>query len=158
VTAALGSHVNVQLQSPRRERLTLLTLHNGRGKALLSYMDVETGRLAMHTAGTGASPAAGTGKSSGISTSSASGSGISLNSLFSHVGTLGQALLGAHAGNSGGSASGRDAAVGAPAQAPPQDVLWAQLRVVQWCPVSMTSNHQCMRYQRSVQCLLCLPM
>ena len=108
----------------------------GRGKALLAYLDVEASRLDMHPAAPGGPPAVDMRTGSGASATNVGGSGVSLNSLVSRVGTLGQALLGAQ--GSSGSERGTAAAATQVAAAP-RSVLWGQLRAIHWCPVSITA-------------------
>lgn len=113
-----------------------------RGKALLAYLDVEASRLAMRLAASSSSAAAGVVGSTGVAETSSSGGGggILLNSLFSRVGHLGQALLGADAGSSGSASNcgtrnvGSDAAA-QQAAATAREALWPQLRAINWCPV-----------------------
>jgi hypothetical protein len=109
----------------------------GRGKALLAYLDVEASRLDMHSATPGGPPAVDMQTGSGASPSNVGGSGVSLNSLVSRVGTLGQALLGAQGSSSNERSTAAAAAVQAAAAL--QNVLWVQLRAVHWCPVRITA-------------------
>jgi hypothetical protein len=111
-------------------------MYFGRGKALLAYLNVEASRLAVPSAATGGSSAADIRADSGASAPNLGGSSVSLNSLVSHVGTLGQALLGAQ-GSSGGERGTHVAAT--QVAAAPQNVLWGQLRAIHWCPVSITA-------------------
>ena len=105
----------------------------------------------------------GTGTGTGSSAPNVGSSGVSLNSLVSRVGTLGQALLGAP-GSSGGE-RGAAAAAAAQVSAAPQTVLWVQLRAIHWCPVSITAAAHPVKYccftadgTFCLQCLLWLPV
>lgn len=90
-----------------------------RGKALLAYLDIEAGRLALTPAAAPASP---------TQSAAGGGGGNPLNRLFSRVGTtLGQALLRPEGGSSGRGA-------GSPAEKAAQG-LQARLAVINWCPV-----------------------
>ena len=111
-------------------------MYFGRGKALLAYLDVEASRLDVPSAAPGGSSAVDIQAGSGASAPNVGGGSISLNSLVSRVGTLGQALLGAQ-GSSGGE-RGTHVAAKQVAVAP-QNVLWGQLRAIHWCPVSITA-------------------
>lgn len=110
-----------------------------RGKALLAYLDVEAGRLALSMPPAGS---AGSSSSSRGSENSGGGGGISLNSLFSRVGSLGQALLGTDAGSSSSGRDGRSGGAAAQAASAAQ-ALWPQLRAINWCPVRAIARTMC---------------